>query len=96
MDNKIYFYRTSWTFTPRIEKVEVEKYTDSNVWVIEHNKVRMYKRISKYDGYFPSWGEAYDYLVRDEREKIAYYEKQIGYRKERLAEIEALKEEDCK
>lgn len=53
-------YRSVYS-APRIDAVEIEKFSDSSVWV----EGRRRARISTYDCYFPTWEEARDILMHD-------------------------------
>lgn len=72
----------------RIERVEIEKSTDSSVWI----KGRRNAIKSSYENYFKSFDEAKSFLLRKFEIKLETYTRYADEAKINLAEIRKLKE----
>jgi hypothetical protein len=63
----------SWGVPAYIEEVEVERETESSVWI----KGRRNAKVTDYAMYFDTWEDAHDYLLKKCDEKIAYAKNQV-------------------
>ena len=81
-------YKTKFSLysEPFIEKVQVEKVTDHFVII---NK-RRYARLSDYEGYYPTWNEAFEALQHNQKMKIDRIQSDLVHMQERMDKINAL------
>jgi hypothetical protein len=81
------WYVTQMWLWPSIISVVVERATDKCVWV----KGRRHPRISSYESYYPTWGAAYQDLVRLQTEKVNGYRNQFQVAERKLADLKGMK-----
>ena len=73
-----------------IEKVEVERETESSIWT---DGVRNAKR-SGWSNFFDTFDEAKDFLMKESESHLLYNEKRLEAAKNRLAEVKALENDN--
>lgn len=62
-----WFKTTKWSHKNPIEAVEVERFTDSSVWIKGNRQARS----AEWDQFWPTWGEAHAFLLRRAEQKLA-------------------------
>lgn len=59
-------YKAGSLYSPRIEEVEVERETDSSVWVSGRRR----SKISEFESFFETWDEAHRHLMAVSHSKV--------------------------
>lgn len=80
-------FRTGEYNKDMIVEVEVERESDSSVWI----KGRRNNKRSTYENYFDSWDEAKAYLLEKAESKAASCRRQLEYANGILGNIKGLK-----
>lgn len=67
------YYRANKGFLAGIGKIEIERETESSVWI----NGRKHSKRSSWDNYFPTREEAKDFLFKDACEKVEKADKKL-------------------
>ena len=78
---------TNWGVEAKIEEVEVDRETESSVWV---NGNRLQKS-TEYHTYHDTWDAAHSYLLERAKNKVEYARRQLEEHKSRLGNIKGMK-----
>jgi hypothetical protein len=84
-------YRTG-KYSIKIDAVEVERATDSSVWVFPFfgSKLRRYKKHSAYEDYFDTWAEAKTFLQSRSEHKIQSLRMQLNVAEGTLGNVRGM------
>lgn len=89
------------TIFKKIEFCEIEKFTESSVWIPTTDMRRQVQlsrrsRITDFECYFPSFGEAKEHLVKVYRQEMDSADKKLKARQDDLKLILAITEDKIK
>ena len=90
-------YRTGFTFRSNpIDKVEVERETDSSVWIknTTTGKDRRVSKTGKYENYFDTWEQAKIYLLKEAEDELNAARRNLERAQSKYGNIKGLKKPD--
>ena len=76
------------TYAHSIKPVEVERETDSCIWI----KGRRHSKTGYYESYFNTFLEAKKHLLAKAQQKVDVHQWELDQAKKKLAEVSALRE----
>lgn len=84
-----WYLADSWG-DPKVSEIEIEKFTDSNVWI----NGRKHKRVASRESFFMSRPEAVEYLVKIAQDCVKAQRLRLIYAERQLRLAEELRKED--
>lgn len=76
-------------YAQKIEKVEIERETESSVWI---NGSRLSKH-SRYSAFFNTWEEAHAFILDKAERRVAAYARNLESATKSLKEIQSMKKD---
>lgn len=80
-------YYMSEKYPPYVKEVEVQKTTESSVWINGHRE----NKVSEYRSYHPSAIEAIEHLIQKQFAEVEMYKRYIHHYQAKLDEMESIK-----
>lgn len=74
-------------FAPTIKPVEVERETESSVWIAGRRNAKR----SEWRNYFQTWDDAHALLMSDAAERVAEARKRLQHANDRLGNVKGMK-----
>lgn len=81
----VWHYANTWS--NQIAPVQVEKFTDSSVWIRE----RRHARRTTAEIYAPTWDEAHSYLMAHWERQVADARRQLEYVNGKMGNVKGLR-----
>ena len=79
-----------WGCEAKIDEVDVEKETAQSVWIDGRRRAK----VSDYETYFDTWGNAHSALMNRQKKQIKNYRLMLQRANSRLNEIKKMDESD--
>jgi len=84
----LYKYATGYTYNKLIEKVEIERETESSVWI---KGIRKGKRTHDWHNFFDTWEEAHNFLLDNSESDLKSARNRLSTAQDRNGNIKGLK-----
>jgi hypothetical protein len=74
-------------YSDNIEAVNVERYTDSSVWINANRRARK----GDYDSFYPSWGDAHEAMLKTVNQTLRNSQLSLDRAEKQYAKVSAMR-----